>query len=228
MVGGLDQLRQKLNTRFSEADKPALARRLICVPIIAAVLIAGCDRTPPKGTADSAVTSAEQASYVDSILPMDEAIRRFREGLPEVERLTGGARSREELVTAFIRAVQSGDTTALRGMLVSRAEYAYLYFPSSIYMNKPYELAPGLAWFMNMQNSEKGITRVMRRLGGQDLGFDGYECTDEVTEGANTFWRSCTVSYRDPERKSRVARRLFGAIIERGGQHKFLSYANDF
>lgn len=158
---------------------------------------------------------------------MEEAIRRFREGLAEVAGLEGGARSRDALVEAFVDAVETNDTSAVQRLLVSRAEYAYLYFPNSIYMNKPYQQAPALAWFLNVQSGEKGISRVMRRLGGQELAVERYSCGEPSREGANTFWRSCTLVYRDPLENSQVTRRLFGAVMGRDGRFKFLSYAND-
>lgn len=159
---------------------------------------------------------------------MGEALARFRDGLPAATRLEGGASSRDALVRAFISALEANDTSAVRRLHVSRAEYAYLYFPTSVYMNKPYRQDPAVAWFLSVQNSEKGITRILRRLGGRALTFGGYDCGAEGREGKNIFWRSCTVNYFDPQDGARVTRRLFGAIIERDGQYKFLSYANDF
>ncbi len=203
-------------------------RRLSC-SFLAAIftVLAACEPAQDSGPAVAADT-AQPAGRIDSILPMAEAVRRFREGLTEVTHLEGGATSRDQLVRDFVRAIESNDTTAIQRMAVSRAEYAYLYFPTSMYMKKPYEQAPALAWFLNAQNSEKGISRVMRRLGGHDLAFDSYTCSEETREGENTFWRSCTVTYVDPQDGARATRRLFGTIIARAGRHKFLSFANDF
>lgn len=226
-MDGLDQLRPELSTGSTDAEKPARVRRLFCVALGTVVLLAGCKPGEGKAAAGT-VDTTQSPGHVDSIVPMDEALRRFREDVPVAPRLEGGASSRDELVERFMRAIQANDTASVRQMLVSQAEYAYLYFPTSSYMNKPYELAPALAWFLNVQNSEKGITRVMRRLGGHDLAFKGYTCAEEAAEGENSFWRSCTVTYRDPLSESQVTRRIFGAIMERNGRHKFLSYANDF
>lgn len=125
-------------------------------------------------------------------------------------------------------AVEQNDTATVQRLHISRAEYAHLYFPSSRYMAEPYLQPPSVAWFLNAQGSDKGISRVMERLGGRDIEFTGFTCAGEAREGDNSFARSCTVLYRDPQLDARVSRRLFGAIIARGGQHKFLSYANDF
>lgn len=159
---------------------------------------------------------------------MEEALRRFTADLPVTKALEGGAGSRDELVAGFVRAVERNDTAAIRRLHVTRAEYAYLYFPSSIYMNEPYRQPPGTAWLLNGGNSDKGVSRVLRRLGGRELEWRGYTCSIEAREGDNSFSRSCTMEFRDPETQTHVSRSLFGAIIERDGRYKFLSYANDF
>ena len=203
----------------------ARKRRQLLVAFAVCCAVAACDNSADAGP-EAAATAA--AGPVDSLLPMDEAVRRFREGLPEVSQLSGGAGSRDELVTAFVRAVERNDTAAIRAMQVSRAEYAHLYFPGSIYMNEPYRQPPAVAWFLNSENSDKGIARVLRRLGGRGIELRGYTCSDESAEGDNSFFRSCALDYLDPEESARVRRRLFGTIMARDGHYKFLSYANDF
>lgn len=198
---------------------------LAAVPL--AGLSAACGRSrdePPRAGTDN----APDAGQADSVQPIEAALAHFREDLPPVTRLEGGAPSRDRLVEDFIQAVERNDTAAVGRMHVSRAEYAYLYFPTSIYMREPYVQPPAIAWLLSTQSSEKGISRVLRRLGGRKLGFAAYRCGEELQEGENTFWRSCTVTYRDPRAQSVVTRRLFGAIIERDGHYKFLTYTNDF
>ena len=221
----MDELREKLISRRMRFGKPARSRRLSIFALGIAVTVLGCS---PADNEALARPDSSSTAHGGTAVSMDEALRRFNEALPSVTRLEGGASSRDGLVSAFITALEANDTAAVGRMHVSRAEYAHLYFPTSIYMNKPYQQDPALAWFLSAQNSETGITRALRRLGGHGLAFESYECATQGREGENTFWRSCTISYVDPQEKARVTRRLFGAIIERGGQHKFLSYANDF
>lgn len=222
----MDELRPGLSNPLMErVEKPARLRRLFCAGLALGLPLSACDRQEAREVPDS---SAAASRPLDSVAPIEESLRRFRSDLRAVERLEGGASSRDALVRAFVDAVEKNDTATVGWLHISRAEYAYLYFPSSIYMNKPYQQAPQLAWFLAAQNSEKGISRVLRRLGGHDLGFERYDCADEAREGSNTFWRSCTVVYKDPQTGARVTRRLFGSIIARDGRFKFLSYANDF
>lgn len=180
------------------------------------------------GNARPDTSGAQSLGVVDSILPAGEALRRFQSDLLRVTELGGSASSRDALVQHFVRALENADTAALRRLHVSKAEYAFVYFPTSAYTRKPYELPPDIAWMLSEQNSAKGFTRISRRLGGKNLHFRGYDCAPAVTEGENRFWRSCHVSYVDPVTGHPVTKQLFGAMMQHGPGYKFLSYANDF
>lgn len=198
--------------------------------IAAAIVIpAACSRSD-SGTASQGVKTDPIApgSTIDSIIPIAESLRRFREGLPVVTELGNAAPSRDSLVGTILGALERGDTTALAAMLVTRAEYAHLYFPTSVYASKPYELAPEIAWMLSAESSEKGRSRLVQRLGGLTLSSVGYRCGEPTAEGANRLWRECTVTFRESATSSVATRRLFGSIIEHGGRFKLLSFANDF
>jgi hypothetical protein len=214
MVGGLDKLRAKLD-------------RTLSIVVVAALVAAGCDY-PAEAAHTQRTVSSAAGMKIDSILPPGEALRRFQAELAVVTELQDAARGRDQLVSGFMRALERADTAALEKLSLSKAEYAFLYFPSSVYSRKPYELAPDIAWLLNEQNSRKGATRMLRRLSGRDLGFAGYTCGNTVREHENVFWRDCEVRYHDPASSDRVTRTLFGTIMRRGDRYKFLSYANDF
>lgn len=184
-----------------------------------AMVSAGCNDAPPR---------AEAAVPVDSIRPAAEALARFREGLPRVDSLAGGADSRDGLVVRFADAVARQDTAAVRAMVLDRAEYAWIYFPSLQRMNPATHLQPEVMWMLHAQESEKGITRVLRRLGGGQARFGGNVCeAAPQVEGAERYWHACTVETiaQDGEK---AALKLFGSLIERDGRWKIVSYANDF
>jgi len=165
--------------------------------------------------------------HVDSILPPEEEERRFREGLAEPGGLERGAASRQALVRGFVRAVERADTAAVRRMIVSRAEFAYLYYPSTEFTHPPRRMSPALLWFLTMQESEKGIGRLFARRAGKPLGYISSRCAPEPrVEGANRLWDRCTVTVRtDGGTKEE---RLFSTIIERDGRFKFVSYQNEY
>lgn len=208
-----------------------------------AVLASGCsaDR-PPRAGGDAATAPATAAAVVappveppvaggtvDSIIPLAEALRRFRAGLAPVQALAGGAPSREALAARFVQALAKLDTAAVRAMVLDRAEFAYLYYPGSDLARPPRAQAPALAWFLMRQNSEKGITRALRRLGGQPLTLHALTCDGEPRrQGEIRVWSGCTVAVGTADGATADRQRLFGSIVERDGRFKFLSYANQF
>lgn len=193
-----------------------MMRRILLTAVLA---LAAC---APDAPAAPSVAETSAPTVVDSIFPPEEAMRRFRAGLHEVDSLSGGATSRDELVHRFVRAVETQDTAELRTLLINRAEFAYLYFPTSRFARPPLRTDPALLWFQMQMNSEKGIVRLLRRHGGADAGFRGHTCENApVVEGENRLWERCTVRLADGGED-----RWFGTVIERGGRYKMVGYAN--
>lgn len=191
------------------------------------ILIARAD-SMARARQDS-VNRAQPGYIVDSILPIEEELRRFRGDLKSAPtRFEGGAESRDALVARFVRAIASSDTSALRRMVMSRTEFAYLFYPSSPYTKPPYRQAPGLNWMLLERESSAGLTRLLSRLGGQQLRLSDYDCPAPAEQqDANVLWPKCVVRVTTPNGEV-VRGRLFGTIIERDGWWKFMSFANDF
>jgi hypothetical protein len=164
---------------------------------------------------------------MDSVLPMDVALDRFRKDLPRPDSLRG-VTNRDTLVLRVIEALRTSDTTAFERLAVNRAEWVWLFYPTNVQAKPPYELPPGLAWFQLQETNRKGVFRALRELGGHTLDYQGYRCDPNPTvEGENRLWTGCVVTLgRDGA--APVTLRLFGAILERGGRFAILSYANDF
>jgi len=183
---------------------------------------------PGAPAAGAVAPSPAPAPVVDSILPLEEEIRRFREMAPGIPtRLEGGAASRDALVRRWVRAIETSDTTAIRGMLLSAEEFITFYYPASRFTGGPYRQSPRLLWFLMSSNSSQGATRVLQRHGGQPFGFRSYACGTEETLGAMRTWSDCRIQRRLEDGRD-AEMRFFGGIIERGGTFKFLSYASDY
>jgi hypothetical protein len=199
-----------VGSRFGPTVIPIKLILLVCLAAVA------CRRdTERESSPDSAATQAS----------MDSLLRLFQAGIPEPDTLNHASPSRETLTRRYLDAVMRSDTVALRDMHLSRAEYAYLYFPSSKMMKPPYDLPPDVAWLLLRAESNKGIGSVMRRFGGQRLTFERVHCPGEpLREGSTIVWRDCVVRFR-AEGGSLQERPLFAAIIERDGRFKFFSYA---
>ncbi len=172
-------------------------------------------------------TARSPGTVIDSALPIAEAIRRFRKDLADPAALVGGAASRTALVEAFVAALSRKDSKALGRLAMSRAEFAYLYYPSSRDATAPNGMPPTVRWDLLTLASEKGIGRALERLGGQPLTLVTLACdTAPAKLGELTLHDGCTV---------RIAKGsgqefdgvLFGSILELRGRFKFIGYAND-
>ena len=187
----------------------------------------GTASADPADSAEATVARGGRAVHVDSILPIEEELRRFRAALGDTVRaLASGATSRDSLVHDFLRAVETADTSAMRGMLLTASEFAWLYYPTSINVEPPYELGPGLAWFQLQNGSSKGISRLWQRYAGRSLNVVGYRCpAPPLEQGENRIWTECALTRAVGGDTTSI--RLFGAILSRDGRYKFLSWAND-
>ena len=188
-------------------------------PLLAVALIT-CKRTPDHDTA--------AGNVIDSVLPMPVMLERFRQDLPEATELHGTVTNRDTLVSQVVAALQANDTLAFEQLAITRAEWAWLFFPTDVLARPPYELPPGLAWFQLQEENRKGVLRALRTFGGHQIDYQGYRCATEPTiEDENRVWTGCTVTL-GVDGAAPVERRLFSAILERGGRFLVLSYANDF
>ena len=193
------------------------------------LLLACSGDSAPSATAAAAADSAPPAAQrIDSVVPREVAIERFRAGTQQVTAFKGGASSRDALVRAWVKAIERADTTALRQMLVSRDEFAWLYYPTASQGLPPYNLSPSLLWFMTDGQTSKGLRRLLEERAGKPMHMIGYSCDPKPTiEGANTVWGPCVLK-RAQAPGDTVRERLFGLIVERGGEWKFLSYKGRF
>jgi hypothetical protein len=210
-------------------------------------IVSGCKRaaTPADAAtvrADSlrrdSVARARQDSInrtrpgyvVDSILPIDEEIRRFKASIggEPVTSFAHGSSSREALVRRIVRDVARGDTIDLAASAVTPREFIDLVYPSSPYTHPPYRESPSMIWMQIANPSDAGYTRLVRRLGGQPFEYERHTC-EKATErqGKNTLWLDCTIRVITPQRET-TTQRWFGTIIERDGRYKVMSFRNQF
>ena len=213
--------------------------------LVALALLTACERTPAIRVAEASTTDSvartarERARHdsivrarpgyiIDSILPVAEEIRRFQATLAShPTALTGGATSRSELIARFVRALENNDTTALAKLVVTRAEFGTLIYPTSPNAVPPYRQSPQLVWLTRSASTEKAASRLLQRFGGKRRGYVGYACEERASrEGTNVVQSGCTVRFVEPGSRDTTKRRLFGSIVERDGQFKFLSLTN--
>ena len=141
-----------------------------CLAGLALALALGGCRAQPKAVAQRDVTKpAHTPTHVDSAVPREVALARFQQASQRATALDGGAPSRDALVRAFVRAVETKDTASLRRLVISRGEFAYLYYPTSAQGLPPYNLSPDLYWFMTVEQSNRGVHHLVTELGGKRL-----------------------------------------------------------
>ena len=138
-------------------------------------LLAGCAIALAGGGAACGTEAGarHRETVVDSIIPRDEALARFRSGSRIVAALEGGATSRAALVRAFAAALGAGDTTQLGRLALSRDEFAWLYYPTTPQSLPPYDLAPGLMWSLNELHGGRGLRSALAAYGGRLCGVVG-------------------------------------------------------
>ena len=217
----------------------------LCAALVLAATLPACSDTSgfaSRVPADSAradsiararqdsINRAQPGYIIDSILPPDEELRRFRAALPgdSATALVGGADTRAALVQRFVRALAGNDSATLQAMVVHGREFADLIYLDSPYSHPPYHQPPSFAWRLIQEPSSAGLTKLVQRLGGRPMTYVSESCDPKILrEGRTTRYAGCLVRVVSAEGDT-VTKRYFGSIVERGGQFKFLSYTNDF
>ena len=199
-----------------------MARLTLPLLLLAAMVVVGCRTERPSPAAET------PAGVIDSALPIPVLLTRFRATIPDTPTvLTGGAATRDALVRALLQAVSARDTATLRTLVMSRAEFAWLWYPYTRYVARPYELGPELLWMQHVSASETGAVRLLDRFGGSRIRFEALLCPDSVlVEGPNRITAGCRVRFAVADSAPRTLQ-LFAGLLARDGRYKFLSYAND-
>ncbi len=191
---------------------------------IALVVAAGL--VPAATACDRAAVARAAPVRVDSVVARDVSLARFREGLRQPVTLSRGALSRDALVRDFVRALERADTATLNRLVLDRAEFAWLYYPTNPEALPPYDLDPELMWFLLDGRSRQGLAHLLEERSGRALGYVGHTCEGSARrQGENTVWGPCLV-WRRQAAGDTLVERVFGAVVERGGRFKFVSYAN--
>ncbi len=199
-----------------------MMRGCLAAVLVGVVLVTGCSRADAPAKSPPAQT-AQPGDIVDSAMTPEESLRRFKQGLTEPTGLVGGYSTREALVRSFFRAVEATDTTGLRRMMVTPAEFAWYYYPNTPLSKVPYELPAAIAWFQIQGESNKSITKLLDDWGGKPIEYVSHTCTPR-DEGPNRIHAYCVESVRAQGEPGQA--KLFGLILEVNGEFKFLSYAN--
>lgn len=177
-----------------------------------------------------AINRAQPGYVIDSILPVEEEVRRFsaKVGGSPVTALSDASSSRDALVRRIVDDVARNDTLDLAKTAITPREFIDLLYPSSPFTHAPYRQAPGLVWMGIANHSTSGYVRLTRRRGNVAFKLDGYTCDAKPdVQGENKLWSNCVITLVDPQ-KVTTHERWFGSILERNGRFKLVGFSNQF
>lgn len=193
--------------------------------VVLSLIAVACAKSDSQG--EHVANVAASGGTIDSALSIAERLRRFRATVADrPDTLRRASATLDQLVERWATAVQNRDTAALNAMVIDRAEFAWLFYPTTRLAQPPYETPPALLWEQVLANSDDGIRKVLERFGGRPLLVRSVRCPAPVeTEALNVVRQGCLVRLRAAS-DTVPEDRFFGSIIEREGRFKFLGYAN--
>lgn len=170
---------------------------------------------------NSDVQATPNASVTETVPTIENELAAFRSGLANEPRMLQGPSSRDSLVRLFEKALASNDSAALDRLVITREEFAYLYYPESKLARPPYELDPQTMWMQIDAQRQRGLRRLLARYGGGKLRIRDLQCRDPERENAVVIQQCLVVTS-----EATAPTQLFGSILERDGRFKFVGYAN--
>ena len=138
--------------------------------------------------------------------------------------LRGGASSLNALAERFVRGVQERDTAGIRSIHVSKAEFAYLVYPTHPQALPPYSLPPEVVWMMTESSSAKALDKIVAMGIRQGASIQSVVCEGVTSQGKNRVHSGCVAIAQESSRGEEI-RIPLGPIIERDGRFKFASFA---
>ena len=202
-----------------------MARRVLPAAIAAVAVLAACDGRAEEDCRADTLDPRKQPGYiVDSIHPPEVALRRFRQGI-EQPALLDGSRTRDELLSRFMRAVERRDADSLQALTLTRAEFAYLVYPESRLSKPPYRQPPEVTWVLLQAETGAGTQKLLNRAAA-GLRPLSYRCPNPAEpEGRLSITTGCVARVHEDGAEREI--RLFGRIVEHDGRWKFIALDGD-
>ena len=163
---------------------------------------------------------------IDSVFTPEENLRRFQATVapPAENRLSGGAPSTDLLLRRYWALLSAGDTLAITPLIVSRAEYAYLYFPESV--EGASGMPPAVGWELIVRQSGRGLTRALFQAQRGPATVVRTLCSDEPRPmGKSILYGPCGVVIRRDGTEETLW--IVKSLLQRDGVHKLLGLQNE-
>jgi hypothetical protein len=164
---------------------------------------------------------------IDSVFSPEENLRRFQAtvvGAPPTA-LSGGERSTDAVLRRYWALLSTTDTLAMTPLIVSRGEYAFLYFPESA--EGPAGMPPHIGWELLLAQTGRGLTRSLAAAAReQSAPVAATVCSDVPRRaGRNTIYGPCGVVIDRAGVRDTIW--IVKTLIERGGVHKLMGLQNE-
>lgn len=163
---------------------------------------------------------------VDSVFSPEENLRRFQATVqgPPPTRLSDGEPSTDALLRRYWALLTLSDTLAMQPLIISRGEYAYLYFPESPEATSG--MPPAIGWELILSQTGRGLTRALRHAQLGPSTITETKCSDSPRQvGRSTVYGPCAVVIRRDGVEETIW--LAKTLIQRDGVHKFLGLQNE-
>ncbi len=214
MVGGVDQLRAELEPDGAAPRTPGVRSR---------------GGTAPRSSPDAGVRARRVLVGAGlaalCLLPAGGCGRpATRDALPP---LGHAFESPEAVAEAVLGALAEEDGPTLVALALSEMEFRTVVWPELPSSRPERGLPFEYAWGDLHQKSTNELRRLLARAGGRQ-----YELLEMTFDGESTRYETFTV-HRDSRLRVRDAEgaerdvRLFGSVLQRGGEYKLFSYVVD-
>jgi hypothetical protein len=163
---------------------------------------------------------------IDSVFTPEENLRRFQATVtaPSGNRVSGGAPSTDALLRRYWALLAAGDTLGMTPLIVSRAEYAYLYFPESV--EGASGMPPAVGWELIVRQSGRGLSRALFQAQRGPAPIVRTICSDEPrVMGKSKLYGPCGVVIRRDGTEETLW--IAKSLLERDGVHKLLGLQNE-
>lgn len=174
--------------------------------------------------AKTSTVREEPVTEVATTPAPDDQLAAFTADLDERPvRLRGGASSLNVLAERFVRGVQERDTAGIRSIHISKAEFAYLVYPTHPQARPPYSLPPEVMWMMTESSSAKALEKFVATALRRSANIQSVVCEGVTAQGKNRLHSGCVAIAAESSRGEEL-RIPLGPIIEREGRFKFASF----
>ena len=141
--------------------------------------------------------------------------------------LPGSAETPEAMARLALERIASGDREGLLALALTGAEFREAVYPELPASRPERNTSADYLWRGLRQKSRNALAFTLDRYAGAPLELLAVGFLGETTDyGAYRVHRKTALTVRAPDGKKSVVR-VFGSLIERGGEYKIFSFVTD-